>query len=172
MNMYKFFSEMSSNRKEAIDDIKSKSPTVLDHFIKIVVYGSSNIDYKHWIGEIAEVLEDVSSIYLKPRKTKLYEKDYYEFLFKKLCDSRNEAEYRVDKWISTHVIRRKDYPYAKYDKRMASNLYKIYSELSHKLCSMIENEKRGSSGFQYYLKEDFEPVIEEYLIRLDWTYVN
>ena len=72
--------EMAYYRKDAIDNIRSLSGTILIHMIK-VKYLVGDINENHWKNEIKSFFRKVNSIRIKPKNKKFTTEDYMNFLF-------------------------------------------------------------------------------------------
>jgi len=90
------FFEMAFFRKDAVDNIRSLSGTILLHLIKIK-YLKGNINENHWKNEVKSFFRKVNSIRIKPRNKKFTKDEYMDFLFiEPYCDS--NSNYKKDRY--------------------------------------------------------------------------
>jgi len=89
--------EMAFYRKDAIDNIRSLSGTILLHILK-VKYLKNNQNQNHWKNEIKSFFRKVNSIRIKPKNKKFEVDEYMNFLFiEPYCNS--ETSFKKNKYF-------------------------------------------------------------------------
>jgi competence CoiA-like predicted nuclease len=131
------FFEMALYRKDAVDNIRSLSGTILLHLIK-VKYLKNNINDNHWRNEIKSFFRKVNSIRIKPKNKKFSRDEYMSYLFiEPYCDSSSSYKkdiYNPNKSFIRSLLNEINYEYGsniKYDDFEFSlfvNFFKMITE--------------------------------------------
>ena len=85
--MKRYIYAMSFAKAEAIERASKYSSAIIEHLIKILVYGDiRQDDVAHWIGEIATWLKSVDRISVKPTNRRLKPNVIRDTLFRSMGD--------------------------------------------------------------------------------------
>lgn len=90
-------------RKQAIARIENIAPTMLAHFLKIMIYQDRTGDLNHWIDEISNFVRIISDLELKPHNTKLSKSAYAELLQNEFGDTPNDADVNLSIFQATQT---------------------------------------------------------------------
>lgn len=81
-NLRYILNEFASQRKDAIQELKSMSRPYTEHICKYILWSNVNTDWKQdWQKEIVNYIYQITSIILKGNK-RLKKRDYIEYFFK------------------------------------------------------------------------------------------
>ena len=133
------FFEMALFRKDAIDNIRSISGTILLHLIKIK-YLKNNINDNHWRKEVKSFFRKVNSIRIKPKNKKFTKDEYMNFLFiEPYCDSNSDYKkniYNPNIFFIKSLLNEINYEYSsdiKYDDFEFNIFVSFFKEISEKI---------------------------------------
>ena len=85
--------EFAMNRQQALSIVDSYVVEYSNHLIKCVVFGNSTGNLSHWSDEIAEYLDDINSIRMKPNNKKVRDDYLHDYFF--LASGDSELDYRL-----------------------------------------------------------------------------
>lgn len=133
--------EMALERKEALLLCTHSSFQIVRHFIKVYLFPDHR-DYSHWRYEIANWLEDINEIDLKPNNKKLKFEDLYRTLYDQPIGHTDAVKNMIAKMVERNRI-----PYIK-----NVNYELLHSKLEsmyHQLC--IDLSINQMKNINYYI---------------------
>lgn len=148
--------EMSDNRAEAIDYLKSQSRPYTQHICKILLWGSQNEQWlKDWSDEVYNYITNVNDVILKGNK-RLKLRDYeVNFIYKNIS-SDWELERRLEQ-TKSYFIQKDNYPEPEYVNSYVA--FNKYNKFANEILQMINNDninyKRVLNICKLYLTEGY-----------------
>jgi hypothetical protein len=88
--------ELSFDRKEAIDKIKSNSHTICLHCIKLLILPNS-MHRSHWIKELNDRLDEIDDIRTKPDNDKFQAKFYKKYIWEGFLENPDQIKKTIRK---------------------------------------------------------------------------
>lgn len=151
---------MSFTKSEALRRAGHYSQDILEHLIKILVYGNiKKNNVSHWIGEISGWLKDADSLTIKPTNRPLKESDVRDTTFACMGDeldnyfSSLQMFQHDNKKGKFNYENKESYPYVEPDFATASDLMEICSKVMEATIPMICSKTKHS-------RQDFVKVLE------------
>lgn len=150
--MKRYVYAMAFPRAEALRRAGYYSQDIVEHLIKITVYGDERKeDIPHWIGEIASWLKSADSISIKPMNRPLKESEVRDTVFSAMGDSLEDYLESLkmfqhdNKKGKFNYEDKTSYPEVEPDAQTASDLmdvcYAVIKEITPMICSK-ENHTR------------------------------
>ena len=152
---------MSKNRKSAVLTIESKEKTIVEHIVKCVLYGDQFDCYDHWVKEISNRLEEVSSLTISTRSSKFKPVEYYDMLFGLIGNEIHDANEAIQFCKSQSNWDKKEYPQVDPTYQQVKYLFEIGRILEDEICPLLA-EKRSYSNT--YFQRKLHNVLDFYCI--------
>lgn len=136
---------MATNRKLAKGRIISLADELCSNIVKISVYPKS-VDCQHWIDEIANWVDAINKITLKPNNAKFNYNEYTEMIFEYFGDSRLDLYALLSEWIIKNCRHGKKYPEFEVTEDLIDRLFLNLNKLKDyvcRLCSSKNNVNRS-----------------------------
>ena len=161
--MKRYVYAMAFPKAEALRRASYYSQDILEHLIKIVVYGRQRRDdISHWVGEIASWLKSADSLAVKPTSRPLKQSEVQNTVFCCMGDSLND--YLESLMMFQHDNKKgkfnhdnkPSYPEVNPDAQTASDLMDVCFELMNKTTPLICSKES-------HTRQEFEDVLRSIL---------
>ena len=129
--------EMSFERSKAIEKIRGKSFTYLEHVIKLLLWGNYSTD---WLNEIYNYAREMNIIRVKGSNKRLSKKIINDYLIKEYIGNEEEFELFLNSVVDS-LVNKDNYIYPSVLRQKSiSELYDIFKKFNDELITMISSE--------------------------------
>ena len=147
-----FINEMVMSRQQALSIVDSYVVEYSNHLLKCVIFGNSTNNLNHWADEIAEYLDYINSIKIKPNNNKVRENYLYDYFFLASGDVEFDYQIVLKSFQNKHG---KKYPKFEITSSLVSKTYNTFLDFADMFASVLS--KNNS-----YDKEWFKNKILNY----------
>ena len=149
-----FIDEMAMSRQQALSIVDSYVVEYSDHLLKCIVFGDSTNNLKHWSDEIAEYLDEINSIKIKPNNKKVRENYLYDYFFLASGDVELDYQILLKSFQNKHG---KKYPKFDITSVLVSKAYNTFLDFADMFASVLsKNNDYDKEWFKNKIIDYFE----------------
>ena len=150
----RFLHEMAENRNKVLDNISSQYDSLVEHFVKLVVFKNTTNDFNEWSKTVADILDLCNRFLVKTKTGKLKSDEYLGNLF--------GIEDNFDLWDAENILTKfqrgigKNYPKFEITDELINEFFTKYSELVKYFVPILSSDKsktRRGEEFKEKVKE-------------------
>ena len=130
---------MAFGRKDALNNLRKRSDTLVEHIVKCAVYGNSTNNLDHWVKEICNYLSAANKVTVKPNDRRLKANDYLISLFASMGDQRIDAEYALYDFYADNE-HRKEYPHFEATDEIVDKIFEMYNAIKEYMLPILTKQ--------------------------------
>lgn len=156
---------MAGNKNKTINTIQKHSESLIEHFIKMFLFGNSTNNLNDWSDTVANILDFCNTSKVKTSRGKLKYNTYLEELF---CMN-NTFEYGDARGFiyDFYIKHKKDFPNFTFnpsnDNELVKKFYVCYKDFATYFSNIMATDKSGESRLNEFKNKSIEFATDDRL---------